>query len=187
MKINCMMKCRQRGFSLLETMLAIGVITAVSVGVVWMYLSAKANSDLQKTEEIAQQVASAAQQYLSSSYDPADTVSTDELVNGGLLPAGIVVTSAGGAKEIRGPFGSFTVDSVEGGEKQQFYVVANDLPTKQAVDYCQHMFSNFAVFNGTTPNAAIASLNECATKITANGDRSNVTIGSPKSASWTSV
>lgn len=179
MKINRSIR-RQQGFSLLETMLAIGVILAASVGVVWMYLSAKANSDLQKTEEIAQQVASAAQQYLSSSYDPADVVSTTELVNGGLLPAGIVVGT-----KILGPFGEFTADSVEDGEKQQFYVVAYNLPTKQAVDYCQHMFSNFAVFNGDDTTTQITALKDCAAKITSTNDRSDVTIGSPKSA-WTS-
>ncbi len=183
MKINCSIK-RQQGFSLLETMLAIGVILAASVGVVWMYLSAKANSDLQKTEEIAQQVASAAQQYLSSSYDPADVVSTDELVNGGLLPAGIVVSN-GSDKEIRGPFGEFTADSVADGEKQKFYVVAYNLPAKQAVDYCQHMLSNFAVFNGDDTTTQITALKDCATKIASTNDRSDVTIGSPKSA-WTS-
>ena len=175
MKMSKTMK-QQRGFSLLEAMLAIAVILAASIGAVELYLSAKGNSDLQKTEEIAQQVASAAQQYLSSSYDTADVVSTEQLLNGGLLPKGIVVDD-----EIRGPWGNFTVDSVTDGEKQQFYVTAFNFPRKQAVDYCQHMFANFAVFVGATPSGtAIATLSDCATEIADN--RPTITIGSPRSA-----
>lgn len=175
---------KQQGFALLEAMLGITVILVASIGVVQLYLSAKANSDLQKTEEITQQVASAAQQYLTSSYDPADTVTADLLIKGGLLPEGIVINN-NGTSDIRGPFGTFDVGSVTGGEKQQFYVTVDNLPKKQAVDFCQHMLSNFAVFTGDTVSATsvpISILSDCAAKIDELNDRQSITIGAPKTA-----
>lgn len=177
---------QQRGFSLLEALLSIVIILAAGLGVVELYLSADKKNKLQATEQIAQQVASAAAQLLSSTYDAADTISTADVINSGLLAQSVISKDG---KTIQGPSGiTFEAYSLTGGTHEQFYVVVNKLPYVQAVGLCQDMFANFAIFGIAVPtstSAMLATLSKCASTFnvansTGNGTES-LYFGAPKS------
>lgn len=168
---------KQKGFALLEVMLAVIVILAAGVGVTKLYLSTKANSDLQKTEDLAQQVASAANQILSTSNDTNDVVTTAIVANSGLVSAGSVSND-----EIISPFGTIEVENHEGGNHQEFTVTVNGLPQDQAMTLCRDMFQSFAVMVGTDGATLVDSVSDCSKTNIASATGNSVVLGYPKAA-----
>lgn len=167
---------RKKGFSLLEALLSIVVILAAGLGVVELFISADKKNKLQTTEQTVQQVASAAAQLLSATYDPADTISTVDVINSGLLSQNVIVNS-----NIQGPYGTISVasDSASSATHEMFKITASGLPYDQAVGFCQNMFGNFAVLG--SDNKAITKTSDCATKFKGVGsDKISVTIGYPR-------
>ena len=179
---NFTFKKSQRGFALLEAMLAVIVILAAGIGATKLYLSTKANSDLQKTEDLAQQVASAANQILSTSNNTDDTISTDLVANSGLISAGSVSTAGDGTGTIISPFGTIEVASTDGGTHQDFTVTVNGLPQDQAMTLCRDMLQSFAVMAGQGGTEAVSSIADCSKKNIASATNNTITLGYPKEA-----
>lgn len=179
---------RQRGFSLLEALLAIVIILAAGLGVVELYISSDKKNKLQTTEQIAQQVAGAATQLLSSTYDPADTISTTDVINSGLLSQNVIVGTGKGAT-IRGPYGTFDVASDVASDgttrHENFKVTVNDLPSDQAVGFCQNMLGNFAIFKADG-KTVITKVADCATSFNKANTRYDLVFGYPR-ANYTEV
>jgi len=171
---------RQRGFSLLEALLAIVIILAAGLGVVELYISSDKKNKLQTTEQIAQQVAGAASQLLSSTYDPADTISTTDVINSGLLSQNVIVGTT-----IRGPYGTFDVASDGTTIHENFKVTVNDLPSDQAVGFCQNMLGNFAIFKADG-KTVITKVADCATSFNTANTRYDLVFGYPR-ANYTEV
>jgi len=133
---------KQKGFSLLEALLAIVIIVAAGLGVVELFNSAQNKNKLKATEQVIQQTASATSQLLSTSNDVADTVDTAAVIASGLMPSNVVVGNT-----IVGPYGLVTVASDP--TVHNHYTVTAILPGNQAVTLCQDMFRSAAIFNGT--------------------------------------
>ena len=133
---------QQKGFALLEVMLAVIVILAAGIGVTKLYQSVTENSNTQKTEDIAKQVAGVASQMLSASSDPNDTISTADVIASGLLTPSVIVNNA-----IKTPFGVVTAESDSGtsGDHRQFLVTIDGLPEGPATTLCRDLFSSYAV------------------------------------------
>jgi len=129
---------KQKGFSLLEALLAIVIIVAAGLGVVELFISADKKNKAEATQTIVQQAASAMSQLLSASYNSTD-LDTQDVVKSGLMPS-TYITSAGG---IIGPYGAFEVK--QGTGNSQYYVIAETIPADQAVSICNNMFASAAV------------------------------------------
>ena len=156
---------KQKGFSLLEALLAIVIIVAAGLGVVELFTSAQKKNKLKATEEVIQQTASATSQLLSTSNDIADVVTTQMVIDSGLLPSNVVV----GGKSIVGPYGDVTVAT--DATYHNHYTVTTSLPGSQAVLLCQEMFRSAAI---TSTSGYIETLSGCSefSKDSSNNDTS---------------
>lgn len=171
------LKNTQSGFSLLEALLSIVIILAAGLGVVELFISADKKNKLQATQQVVQQVASAANQYLATSYDPDDTLTTANLIASGLLPENIHTATA-----INSPYGTITLQSDSATSRNKFYITVPNVPGDQAMGLCQNMFSGAAVFSGTTASGtAGSSLTSCHSIFGGkSSDAAAVTFGFPK-------
>lgn len=167
---------KRRGFSLLEALLAIVIIVAAGLGVVELFISADKKNKLQATQQVVQQVSGAANQYLATSYDPDDTLTTVNLINSGLLPENIHTATA-----INSPYGTVTL-TADATTREKFTVTVPNVPGEQAVGLCQNMFSGAAVYKGTAATGtAGTSLLTCKTVFTGTASTA-VTFGFPREA-----
>lgn len=167
---------KQQGFSLLEALLAIVIIVAAGLGVVELFISADKKNKLQATQQVVQQVSGAANQFLATSYDPADTLTTQHLIDSGLLPENIHT-----ATTINSPYGTITLTADET-TREKFTITVPNVPGEQAVGLCQNMFSGAAVYKGASATgAAGTSLLTCKTLFTGTGSTA-VTFGFPREA-----
>lgn len=152
---------KQKGFSLLEALLAIVIIVAAGLGVVELFISADKKNKANTTQTIVQQAASAMSQLLSASYNETN-LSTSDVVKSGLMSNTYITTSGG----IQGPYGAFVV--MEGSTPSEYYVVASGIPGDQAINICQNMFTSAAVAVASSANTAGTSyamnVGDCQTK-----------------------
>lgn len=131
----------QKGFSLLEALLAIVIIVAAGLGVVELFISADKKNKVNTTQTIVQQAASAMSQLLSTNYTSTGLVTKDVVTSG--LMSNTYTTTAGA---IMGPYGSITVtQSTDLKAPSEYTVVASNIPGDQAVNICQNMFTSAAV------------------------------------------
>ncbi len=147
---------KQKGFSLLEALLAIVIIVAAGLGVVELFISADKKNKANTTQTIVQQAASAMSQLLSTSYNETD-LDTEDVVKSGLM-ANTYITTAGA---IQGPYGAFQV--MQGDTPSEYFVTASDVPGDQAVNICQNMFTSAAV--ASTNSATTAGTNDYSTTV----------------------
>lgn len=141
---------KQKGFSLLEALLAIVIIVAAGLGVVELFISADKKNKANTTQTIVQQAASAMSQLLSTSYNETD-LDTEDVVKSGLM-ANTYITTAGA---IQGPYGAFVV--MQGDTPSEYFVTASDVPGDQAVNICQNMFTSAAVGSTTSETTAAST------------------------------
>lgn len=174
---------QQKGFSLLEALLSIVIILAAGLGVVELFLSADKKNKVNSTQQVVQQVASAANQYLSTSYDPTDikALSASTLIKSGLLPQNIVSKDG---TTIVSPYGAVAITSDYETSQNMFYITVSAVPGDQAMALCQNMFNSSAVVSGATMGTTIAAtLADCTTNF---GGKSNkqtaISFGFPKEA-----
>ena len=130
---------KQKGFSLLEALLAIVIIVAAGLGVTELYSSAEKKNKLKAIEQTIQQAASATSQLLSASNDVADVVTTQEVIDSGLMPSNVIV--GGDTIVSSGAAITVTTDATI----HNHYTVTTVLPGNQAVTLCQDMFRSAAV------------------------------------------
>ena len=173
---------KQKGFSLLEALLAIVIIVAAGLGVVELFISADKKNKAQATEQVVQQTASAASQFLSTSYDSADVLSASNLIASGLISKNYVV-GTGATATINSPYGTVDVASVSDAARDQYYVTLSALPSEQAMRICQDMVSSSAVYTGaTTSGTLVKSLTACPTNFKDDASRVQMTFAFPKDA-----
>lgn len=171
---------KQKGFSLLEALLAIVIIVAAGLGVVELFMSADKKNKLSTTEQIVNQVASAASQYLSTNYDTSDQVSAANLIASGMAPQNATVNGT----TFGSPYGAVTVQPIkESGARDQYYVTVESISGEQAMRMCQDMFSSTAVYAGTTApsGAPVSTFSACGTTF-APDYRGGMAFGYPKDA-----
>lgn len=166
------LKDRQRGFSLLEALLAIVIILAAGLGVVELFISADKRNKVNSTQQVVQQAGSAASQLISASYGDTSAATTQTVINSGLMSSSYVSSDG---KSIVAPYGSVVVGQ---NGNSTYYIVATNVPGDQAVSLCQNMFASAAVYNSGTSAAApgttfITSVSDCANKTTGFGGKSN--------------
>ncbi len=167
---------KQKGFSLLEALLAIVIIVAAGLGVVELFISADKKNKLQATQQVVQQVSGAANQFLATSYDPADVLNTQNLIDSGLLPKNIHT-----ANDINSPYGTITL-TPDATTRIKFIITVPNVPGEQAVGLCQNMFSGAAVFKGAAASgSAGTSLLTCKSIFTGAGSTA-ITFGFPREA-----
>lgn len=163
---------KQKGFSLLEALLAIVIIVAAGLGVVELFISADKKNKVNTTQTIVQQAASAMSQLLSTNYTSTG-LDTAAVVKSGLM-SNTYTTSSGG---IMGPYGQVTVDqSSNTAAPSEYTVIASNIPGDQALNICQNMFTSAAVSTATKGAAGTdyaASLSDCQTSF---GGASNTKI-----------
>lgn len=146
----------QKGFSLLEALLAIVIIVAAGLGVVELFISADKKNKVNTTQTIVQQAASAMSQLLSTNYTSTG-LNTASVVKSGLMSSTYTTTSGG----IRGPYGDITVtQSTSTDAPSEYSVVAKNIPGDQALNICQNMFTSAAV---SVTSGYASSLSDCQT------------------------
>ncbi len=147
---------KQKGFSLLEALLAIVIIVAAGLGVVELFISADKKNKANTTQTIVQQAASAMSQLLSTSYNET-TLTTADVVKSGLM-SNTYITTAGG---IQGPYGAFEVE--QGATPSEYSITAEDVPGDQAVNICQNMFTSAAVAISSALTTYATTVGTCQT------------------------
>ena len=150
------LKKRQGGFSLLEALLSIVIILAAGLGVVELFISGDKKNKINATQQIVEQVASAASQLMNTSYGVASGVATDDnIIASGLIPK-TDINAKGDA--IIGPYGPISVTQVD---NIKYTVTASNVPVSEAKTMCGNMFSTAAVSTGATSTTYAGSVSYC--------------------------
>jgi len=164
------MKKLQRGFAMLEVLLAVIVIAMVSFGVYQLYKSSSGSSNAQTFESIVQQVMGAASQYGATNYEsPADQTDVTPL-----LPARIVDTNG----NILTPYG-FLSYTAETDTPQSFYTTNTNIPGDEAVSICNALGATYAISTGGYVTDAENDLSTSCASVAKTGTQTLV-FSSPK-------
>jgi prepilin-type N-terminal cleavage/methylation domain-containing protein len=159
----------QRGFAMLEVLLAVVIIAIVSLAVVELYGKASSSASLDSQERTVNNVISAWQQYASTYYA---LPTLEILIAENLLPENL---STGTVGQISSPWGMIAVTSTNTDSFQQVSLELTGVPGGVAKQFCSDMFKSYDVM---VEGTIVADSDTCGT--TAFGTINTFTVGSPK-------
>lgn len=136
-------KKAQRGFAMLEVLLAVIVIAMVSFGVYSLYNSSSESSQAASFQQVANQVMSGAARYGATTYTVAPDAAA--LIKGNYIPAKI----SDGADTINGPYGTITYTAGTAGP-QSFTISSANVPASQGMSICNALGGSYGIGNGNT-------------------------------------
>ena len=132
------MKKESLGFALLETLLALVIITIASLGIFALFQSASQQNKVNVTKNIIEQVSGIASELMHSNL----SVTTDNVINSGLVAQSYLKTS-GSSTKLVGPYGEINISTrnIPG----SYVVSIGPLSSSAAVALCNVMQSSAGV------------------------------------------
>lgn len=136
---------KQKGFAMLEVMLAILIIAIASFGIYKLYSSSASHSSVSSTETIVNQVASASSKY-ANNYLASPTLAL--LVSAGYLNADLV-----SGTNVKTPLGPAAFAAVPANGYDAYTISFSAVPSNAVMDFAKDMsaVADVLVGSATTP------------------------------------
>jgi prepilin-type N-terminal cleavage/methylation domain-containing protein len=160
----------QRGFAMLEVLLAVIVIAMVSFGVYQLYKSASGSSGAANFEQIVQEVMGAGSQYAETTFTQP---TLEDLASGGYLPAKII-SGSGSSAVILGPYGDVLFSAGTSSSPQSFISGSQNIPGGEVVAICNALGGSYGVYVGSVSGSTLSISgtdysSDCASLTTSSG------------------